>query len=200
MTATGYYRCNAAITLTLVLLAALGALLLQKPKMAWNAGSRERLSEALRMIGTGLWEGRVSAQDFMPRSIEDRGDPSLDANELADKHGVVCNWYQDGDFEKILFYPMAISHQIVIQPHSKVEARPQILMVPLDVSDRGSLPNLRGCTNAAAKALWDCQMREIRERFFAHGIAYAATLMSDGCVIYTRVDDVTHLGNTSREG
>ena len=96
----------------------------------------------------------------------------------------------NGAYEEVFFYPIATSSRIKIEPQSNAEPTPQILMVPVDWIDRETLPNLYNCRSTTTERLRECQLRRIKELFSKHGIEFAATLMSDGSVVYIRVDDL----------
>ena len=72
----------------------------------------------------------------------------------------------------------------------RILRKSQIVMVPVDQIDRKSLPNLHGCGNTTAEKTRVCQLRRMKELFSTYGIDYAATLMSDGSVVYSQMDDL----------
>jgi len=176
----------------------LSALLLPKPYIAWNSGARERLSKSLRTIGTELIIDNedptlhsVDPLFFIARRIDNQIErPTHNANLLRERYGVSLNWYRNGAYEEFFFCPIAISSKIVMEPESVAEPTPQIVMVPVDQVDKKTLPNLYGCDNISDERLQECQWGRIRELFSTHGMDYAATLMSDGSVVYVQVSDL----------
>lgn len=168
------------------------------PRASWNAGARERLSDALRTIAYRLVDVRegdlrecLDPWDFTPRSAADGAlAPPADPDQLAARHGVTVRWYRDGRLQSLFFYPIAIVAEIIVDPHSDATPSPQVVMVPLEPIDRGTVPNLHGCMNCSAERLQECQLQRIRSLFALHGIDYAAAILSDGSVRYVAVDEL----------
>jgi hypothetical protein len=180
---------------------ALAALLLSpEPQAAWNSGARDRLSEALKAIGYNLYlaqgnerDGphKLDARDFIPRSREQKVDPLRpNGRSLVEQHGVSVRWRQNRVWKTLLFYPIALSQKIVIEPQSNAEPTPQVVMVPIDEEDIETLPNLSGCQDVNAKTVCQCQFHRMKVLFSEHGIEYAITLRSDGSAWALPVDEL----------
>lgn len=192
------FRIGATVVVAIGFIALLLSLLLPKPKMVWNAGARQRLTKALHLIARELVAknkrkpgNKIDLQDFTPRSVEHKGDlRGKDTILLVKKHGVLCNWRENGNFVEVLFYPIALSKNITLGAHLDKKPMPQIVMVPVDKLDRETLPNLHGCENVAEADMQECQLRRMKELFSKHGITYAAALMSDKSVEYIPIDEL----------
>jgi hypothetical protein len=173
-------------------------LLLSQPKVAWNAGARERLFGALNAIACdlrvkddGVGSSKLDSRDFIPRSMEHRVESTpRNGKVLVEQHGVSMQWRRNGAYEGLLFYPVAVSQEVAIEPQSNAEPTPQIVMVPVDEEDVETLPNLSGCRDVTAERICECQFRRMKLLFSKHGIEYAIMLMSDGSVRALPVDDL----------
>lgn len=174
-------------------------ILLAPAEYAPNAGSRERLGEALRVMGQKLWVAREAPgeqqpdlQDFIALGMQRVEHQDREGEILAQRHGITLSWHQDEACEQILFYPLVISSEVCMDPQPTGEPSPQIVMVPVDPEDIETLPTLYGCTNASGRRLSQCQVLRMKALFAKHRIRYAAALMSDWSVVYVPVD---RLGN-----
>ena len=167
-----------------------------EPQVAWNSGARERLGEALRKIGRQFSEtnasgvkGQLDPRDFMPHAVKDQaGFPAADGVARAKKHGLTVRWRERGRYRNVVFYPIAISREIVVSPHASTEPTPQIIMVPVEEADIPTLPTLYGCSNT--KDLEACQLRRIETLFTAQHMERAAVLLSDGTVLFVPIGDL----------
>lgn len=171
-------------------------ILLPQPQLGWNSGARERLAEALKTIGQELLRGdergagnRLDPQDFIAENTEQRLGLTRPRGEvLVKRHGVRLSWRKDGRYEDVLFYPIAFSNSVTIEPNASAAPVPQIVMVPLDDVDVEAVPTLYGCGNTNADEEGECQLRRMKELFLQQGIGDAAVLMSNGSVLHIQVD------------
>jgi len=173
-------------------------MLLPEPEIAWNSGARERLAEALKAIASNLHApddgaagSRFDPQEFIAQNMEQQVEPvSHNGRELVEKHGVTLRWRGNGVYQDVLFYPLAISNKVALEPHTDVRPTPEIVMVPVEDKDIETLPILYGCANSNANAQRECQLRRLKSLFLQQGIADAAVLMSDGTVLHIPVDNL----------
>ena len=204
---TRHVKIGLTILLGISFLGIVAMLLLPEPKAAWNDGARERLSYALKAIGCKLIAmdnrarlRKLDPEDFIPRSVEHKVESHpRNGKLLAEQHGVSVRWRRNGAYQKLLFYPVAVSQEVVIESRSKLEPTPQIVMVPVDDEDAETLPNLSGCQDVTAKRICECQFRRMKALFSKHGIEYAITLLSDGSVRALPVDDLCHWVETQKQ-
>lgn len=174
-------------------------LLLSEPEAAWNDGAREKLYAALKAIAHDLaatdekpGSRKLDPSDFIPRSTE-RNEAEFSARTgelLAKEHGVSVRWRKHGVYERLLFYPIAVTAKITVAPESHAKPTPQIIMVPLEEEDVKTLPNLSGCQNVSAQSTWQCHLRRIKQLFSKHEMTHAVVLRSDGSLYVVLVEDL----------
>ena len=174
----------------------LAMLLLSKPQAVWDNDTPDKLREALYRIELSVANKSAAAQrlalgDFIPRSVDSKVEaPVQNGGLLAKKHGLSAWWCQNPGFEKLLFYPVAVSRKVVIVGRSDSEPTPQIAMVPVDGEDVETLPNLSGCWGVTAEEMCECQSRRMKVLFTKHRVKFAMALMSDGSVRALSIDEL----------
>jgi hypothetical protein len=192
-------KITIAILWAVACLGAIVALLLPEVQSSGpNSATYGRLRHAVEEIRSsfvaashGRTPFRFDPEDFIPRPKDRKGDDSVARSAvLVKQNGVSVRWYRKGGSERILFYPIAVTQEVVIEPESESVAVPQIVMVPVDRDDIGTLPNLSGCQDAPAETLFEWQFDRMRILFSEHSLNEAIVLMSDGSITWLPAADV----------
>lgn len=194
---SAFYKPVTALLVLAGFVAIIVALVMPRPEAAWNSGARDALRNKLRYIadelagmGDQMAERNVDVTDFIPRTPADIPEHQLRGATLLKRHGVRAGWRKARTYETLVFYPIALSPEIAMTTQKSSVVASLIVMVPVGHVDEDTLPLLDGCDNATDDELQSCQLGQIKNRFALHGIEDAACLMSDGSVLFIRVDDL----------
>jgi hypothetical protein len=156
----------------------------QTPMVAWNSGTRERLTNALDRLKADLMAGEISPHALLPRISSDSEDCQQSDFDVKSRYGVRTSWRTGAGSYSLVFIPLAVSENVILGGAEYTEPHPQVIMVPLNASDRVTFPVLAGCEGLERERLWQCQIRTITARLREWDIVYAAALMSDGSIMY----------------
>lgn len=166
-----------------------GFILYSKSDVAWNSEARGHLAEAVRHIGIAL---KTPGRDlpFIPTLEQSECSPHERTKWLS-QYGVLLRWHDGDGYKETLFYPIALSSDIILEEDRVAPLSPQVVMVPIDRSDRLTVPFLSPCSDEVTiDELEDCQKSQIEKRFRSKNIQDATTLMSDGSVRHLALQDL----------